>query len=461
MLGLVALHLAAPFLPFSVAPAQALASLLVLLAGFRLMGGAFQKASLAFLALGAALLAGSRQPASAWAKAASSMSNIVAIVALMQSFSMPIRLGEYDRALRAWLERRVAGRGALFVLVTFVTNLLTSFLNLGSVPILVALFEDAIRRREPRYERFFAAALSRGYVLTALWSPGAVNLYLVAQVTGLSWSAVFLPGFVLAIAGMAMSCLLESGRGGILGGKAPAGGAAAADREAGRPGAAEARELPDAEAGPVFPLLLVAAAFVLATLGLELLGIGSSSNRILLAGLLVCAGWTALLSGRPGLGPLLRGQWEEGLLKAGEVGPFFVALGLFSGGLEGSGLLGLAAPALQAAARGLGGGAVVLIGALIVGGSLVGLHPFVSIALFGKLLVHAGLPLPPLTLALGLSVGGAAAYMVSPFAGVIMTISRLLGTRPFDLAFRWNWRFGALFFAFGMAFAFAWGAAFG
>ncbi|MDP3177008.1 MAG: hypothetical protein Q8M76_03820, partial [Spirochaetaceae bacterium] len=60
-----------------------------------------------------------------------------------------------------------------------------------------------------------------------------------------------------------------------------------------------------------------------------------------------------------------------------------------------------------------------------------------------------------------LAVGGAASYMITPFAGVIMTISKLIGAKATDVAVRWNWRFSLAFFAVGMLFAFAWGAIFG
>lgn len=51
--------------------------------------------------------------------------------------------------------------------------------------------------------------------------------------------------------------------------------------------------------------------------------------------------------------------------------------------------------------------------------------------------------------------------MVTPFAGVIMTISRLIDTKAVDAALRWNWRFSVLFLAAGLLCAFGWGTLFG
>jgi len=143
------------------------------------------------------------------------------------------------------------------------------------------------------------------------------------------------------------------------------------------------------------------------------------------------------------------------------VGPFFVAIGVFSQGLQRSGILDYQGPAIRTAIGALGPVSIVLAAALIVALSIVGLHPFITIVLFGTLLSEAGLSVPPLTIALALSVGGAAAYMISPFAGVIMTLARLLDVKPSDLAIRWNWRYSLSFMTLGLIFSFAWGKLFG
>jgi len=456
---LVAIHLFGGLLPWDSGLPLFGAALLVLLSGFSSMGRGFRVATGAFLALslGLAILGpGARGAGLAdWMAAFTSMTNIVAIVAVMQVFSVPIRAGDYDREVREWMGRRLGSEGALFVFTTFVTHLLTSFLNLGSVPVLVSLFGEALRRRVSDFRRFMAATALRGYVLAALWSPGAVNLYLVVHSTGLSWSAVFVPGLLLALLGMGLSPLFELCTGGLgrRGGRI--------ENEAPLP-ASDPRGGLHASTNRFWHILVAALAFVAAVYLLERLDIGSPSTRMIQAGALLATLWILLLSGRKRrLVEELSSYWRQGLFKAGEVGPFFVALGLFVGALELSGLMGATEPFLREGARALGWGSVPLLGLLIILGSLVGLHPFVTIVLFGKVLMGADLPLPPLTLALGLSVGGAAAYMVSPFSGVATTLSRLIGARTVDLALTWNWRFALLFFATGMAFAFAWGAAFG
>ncbi|MFZ3109801.1 MAG: hypothetical protein WA234_03820 [Rectinemataceae bacterium] len=334
-----------------------LAATAALVSGFPLMSKGFQKAAGVFLTLGIAMLAFSHQPWDRWVEAASSMTNIIAIVAVMQFFTVPIRVGGYDRAIKSWMDGRFRKKSSLFLFMTFTIHILTSFLNLGSLPVTVGLFEATLKARVPDWKRFFARAATRGYVLAALWSPGAVNLYLVVQASGLTWSKVFLPGFILACLGMGVSYLVE-----------------------------------------VF---------------------GTHRNEE------------------------LKAECRDIEVPVGADAPFGQA------------------PGLEAKA---GGGQILHVIAVaggIVAGSIVGLHPFITIVLFGKILSYIALPIPPITVALALAVGGAAAYMVTPFAGVIMTISRLIDTKAVDVALRWNWRFSILFFAAGLVYAFGWGALFG
>ncbi|MDX9784101.1 MAG: hypothetical protein RBT72_05025 [Spirochaetia bacterium] len=416
-----------------------------LVGGFPLMGKGFRKAASIFLALGAAMLLFGRHPLDLWVKAATSMTNIIAIVAVMQSFAIPIKVGAYDEAIKSWMDGRLKGASSLFIFLTFTTHLLTSFLSMGSVPVTVSLFEPTLKTRIPDWKRFFARAATRGYVLSVLWSPGAVNLSLVAQATGLSWSQVFVPGFLLAFLGMGASSLAE-----FIGSRGKNSLQHKAEDRGDR-----------SRLGREVHVLGIVVLFITLVALLERLKIGVSSGRTVLAGLLLALAWILSQAKRPGMKTALKAHWREGLLKVGDIAPFFVAMGIFSTALEASGYLEAAASFLKTAADFLGPASVILIAGIIAAASLVGLHPFITIVLFGKVLSYVSLPIPPITIALGLSVGGAAAYMITPFAGMIMIMSRLIGVKAVDIALRWNWRFSLAFLAGGLAYAFAWGALFG
>ncbi len=480
---LAAAHLAALAAPGAKDVLQvlmALASLAVLVPGLFLMGKGFRKATFVFLAAGAAILALTGQPFDAWVKAVNSMTNTVAIMVTLQLFTIPVAAGRYDEAIKSWAARVLKGRTSLYVFATLITHLLASFLMLGSIPVSMALLGPAIRSRVDRWQRYMAGAVTRGYVLAALWAPGAINMYLVVQATGLSWSSLLLPGFLMAAGGMAISVLLETRRGGLIGPgtegdyrargfSGPGDGSSAAPTMSRAEGDAAMRHT-----------VLVAAAIVVFVYGLEKLKVGVGYTRIMLAGGGVSLVWIGALlvkdamtrryatgagRGDSGLKSRMREAagncWTDGMMKISDMGPFFVAMGIFSEALDRSGALDAMVPAFGTAFSALGIFSAAVLPLVIIGLALVGLHPFITIVMLGQILVRAGLPLTTLTIALSLSSGGGAAYMVSPLSGIIMSVARYTSSTAVDVALRWNWRFVAAFCVFAILFSLGWGTVFG
>ena len=459
---LALLHLARIILPGGFNTLMGMASLLVLATGLGLMGPGFRKATILFSAAGVALLAFTRQPLQAWLSAFNSMTNTVAIMVAMQVLTIPVAMGHCDEVLKSWAAKRFKSNTALFAFSTLITHVLTSFLMLGALPLSTTLLGSTIRERTENPGRFISVVISRGYVLAALWAPGAINLYLVVQATGVPWSSLLAPGMLLAAMGLGLSVLMETAPGGILREKAvPRTGAVSAmglQAPSGQGPAALVPVKPDASG--LIQVLGAAVSIVAIVLVLESLKIGTAYTRIMLSGIIVASVWTLLLHDGAGFRKASGEYWDEGILKVRDMGPFFVAMGIFSGALDSSGLLDLARPSIQVAVAWIGPASVAILPLIIIGLAIVGLHPFITIVLFGKVLSGAGIPLPALSIALSLAVGGSASYMISPFAGIIMSLSRYTGAKASEIAVRWNWKFSLAFFVLGIGFSLGWGALF-
>lgn len=415
------------------------------------MGRAFRTATLVFLILGTALLAATRQNAIVWFSATGNMTNTVAIMVAMQLFTIPVTMGAYDELIRRWAEKRFSSGRTLFLFSTLVTHIMTSFLMLGAVPLSISLLESTLRSRIKSFNRFLSVVVSRGYVLAALWAPGAINLYLVVQAVGVPWSSILLPGMVLAFLSLGIAFGVETLPGGIL---IEAGGPFFG---AGTENSFSENPKPKVTGPKVFHVPLAATTVAIGVLIMEKFNFAAGYTRIMLSGCIVAVVWTAFLLRQKGLRRSVETYWSVELLKVKDMGPFFVAMGLFSVALEASGTLHLVQPFLNSAVSALGSWAVLVFPFTIVILSLFGLHPFITIVLFGKILANAALPLPPLTVALSIATGGAAAYMISPFAGVIMSIAGFTGAKASDIALRWNGKFGIFFLFFGILFSFLWG----
>jgi len=442
---LVCLHLIKPFVNVDLTMVIGISAAIVLLSGLTLMGKSYKKATLTFFLSGVVMLFYFAEPLSGWLAALGNMTNIIAILVMMQIFSIPIQVGQYNNAIRHWLNRFLKSEEELFLFTTVATYIFTSFLMFGAIPVIVALMEQTLKGEVGEYERFMATATSRGYALASLWAPGAINLFLVVQATGVSWSAVFVPGIVLSFLGIAVSYLLEKERFVKL------------QTEQFKAVAKSDSDGEVKEEGKIIHIVLVVIGLILFTFVLDKMHIGNSSNRIILAGFIVGFSWLALFVHQPLLQTTVRDYWRNGVNKASDLAPFFIAMGIFSTALEESGILGVVQVEVQSWANWLGSISIVAIPLLVIGAAVLAIHPFITIVMFGKILTILNLPFSPITIALCLALGGSISYMVSPFAGVIMTIGKFVGAKASDVALTWNWRYSLIYFVIGISFAYLWG----
>ena len=424
------------------------AALVVLISGIALMGKGFKKVTVVFLAVGIALLLYFNQPLGVWISGVNYLTNVISILVIMQLFSIPIEVGKYSEAARYWLTKSFNREAGLFLFATSLTHVFASFLLFGTIPVMVSLLGQTLKSSVTNYERFMAAAVARGYSLVVLWAPGAINLLLVVQATGVSWVELFIPGLILSIIGIFTSWLMEAKL--VLSTNPIPANLEVAQTENNATACRKACHI-----------ILVVISLVVITVGLGKINIGTGSSRIMLAGLVVVFVWLAAFIKRPEFKGTLQNYWRSGLLKAGDLAPLFIAMGLLSTAVEKSGLLIIIQPGLQSIANSLGVFSMAILPLLMILCAIAGIHPFISIVLCGRILTALNLPIAPVTLGLCLGLGGSISYIASPFAGIVLTLAKFINCRTVDIALRWNLTFGIVFFIEGIIFAYLWGCTFG
>ncbi|MBP1764601.1 MAG: putative rane protein [Firmicutes bacterium] len=414
------------------------------------MGKGFKKITMVFLGLGVGLLLFFHQPFPVWMTAVTSMTSLISILAIMQLYSIPIQLGNYHMAVQHWLTKSFKQEKTLFLFTTFVSHILASILSFGVIPVMVTLLGDTLKGKISHYERFISAAITRGFGLVVLWAPGAINVMLVIQATGVKWSDILLPSMVFSVIGMATSYFLEA-RSYL---------AVTADLNLGS-GAEPQAEESSAVSKAVHVFAVVAGLLVFIIL-LEKNNFGySAANRIMFAGAIVVLFWILFFVKRPGFTATLRNYWQKDLLKTVDLAPLFISMGIFSTALQSTGALMLIQPYLQTGANAIGIAALAVIPVLLILCAVVGIHPFISIVMFGHILTSLQLPIPAISIALCLALGGTISYIVSPFAGMILMLSKFINCRAVDISISWNGVFSAILFVEGIVFAYCWGRYFG
>ena len=450
ILSLTALQFFMPLIPIDLTPAVFAAAFAVLFSSLPLMGKGFKKITIVFLFLGIGLLLFFQQPSSVWIAAVVSMTSLISILAIMQLYSIPIQLGNVHLAVRNWLTKSFTGENALFLFSTIVSHILASILSFGVIPVMVSLLGDTLKGRISQYERFISTAVTRGFGLVVLWAPGAINVMLVIQATGVKWSELLIPSMILSVIGIATSCCLEkkyhvSDKMNF------------AQEPVGKSQASAA--FVSKKAVLVMAVVLGLLIFILF---LEKINFGASpANRIMVAGAIVVLLWIGFFVKQPGFAKTIQNYWNKDLLKTVDLAPLFISMGIFSTALQKSGLLALLQPYLQAGANAVGIYAIAVIPVLLILCAIIGIHPFISIVMFGHILTSLQLPIPAISIALCLALGGSISYIVSPFAGMVLMLSKFLNCRTMDISISWNWVYSSLLFGEGILFAYFWGRYFG
>ena len=443
---LAILHLAASWMSIDLSVPAFLITTVVLVAGTVLMGKGFRKVTLLFLCMGCSLLLYFRQDFSVWIAATNSMANVISLLVVMQLFSIPIKAGNYQSMMHYWLMKSFQGEAGLFLFATILTNVFASFLSFGTIPVMFSLVGATCQNTVGNYKRFIATAIARGYALAVLWAPGAINLLLVAQATGVRWLELFIPGFLLSLLGIVTSYALES--------KVHF---SSQVNWSGQP--VECSTLTSTEArAKAGHIGLVVISLVLLTIILEQFDLAATTaSRIMWAGVVVVGVWSAFLVRQPDFSAAVSAYWQHGLLKTVDLAPLFVSMGIFSTAIQKSDLLTLIQPELQQLANITGDLALGCMPLLLIVCAVIGIHPFISIVMFGQVLMNLNLPVTTVAVALSLALGGSVAYILSPFAGIVLTLAKFLNCRPTDVALNWNWVYCLLFFLEGLAFIYLWG----
>lgn len=447
ILGLVLIQLLGLVLPIDLTILDALIALIVLVIGIKNLSRSFQIATLIFFVFGILLLSTRSLTFSSVANAISSMVNIVVLLVVMQLFLIPVSVGNYQAAVEEFMQRRVHGPKSTYTFVMLVTHLLSSILSMGTVQIVLSILGRSIKREVKDSDRFSATSVTRAFTLGTLWAPGAATIFLISTVTNVAWIKLFLPCLILGILGLVLAYFVER--------KQPY------MNQKPNESKNEAHVRTSNHASLISLVLAVIALLAISFVFMEI-KITSSMNSVTLAGLIIVLVWTVLLRNKKlqkrseykkSVKKAGLSYWHHGVASGAALAPFFVGIGTFTYGFQHSSVIAQLTSVLTPIFSQLGWLLVILIPLIVVAVSLIGIHPLASVALIGKVIMTMHITLSPLLIALSLNIGSVVAYMLSPFAGIVMVVATLLNVNPATVSIRWNWKFCITFLLLGLGLA--------
>jgi len=402
------------------------------------LGGYYKKPVYIFLVLAVVIAYLYKLPFDALVVGVNSMLPIVAIMTVLQIFTIPVKIGQYDQALKYYLQVKFKQQSSLHLFLLLATYLFSIILGFGSVPTIYAIFHESLISIVSDYKRFIFTAVSRGFALSTFWAPAAMSAMLALQVTGAPWFYVFLPAMGLTVLGVLTTIALE--------------------RKESLAGNLQKIDTPSDASGnfaasrkKVITLVVVAVALVVIIAVMEQCHILTNTTRILVAGLIVACIWGVCFINQTGISDAWWEYWRKNLTSISDMSALFMAMGIFSQMVDQAGVLNFLQAELASNAGLVGQYSLLLVPPLLVILSYTGIHPFISLLLIGKLLcATVFIPHREVLIALSMLLGGVISYSISPFAGTVLFLSRLLDCQPGEVALKWNGSFAAVFLLEGL-----------
>ena len=439
VVGLVLIQLLELVVPLNLTILDACFAIGVTILGISRLSRSFQIATLIFFVAGLGLLSTTNLTLSSIATAITSMVDIVVLLVVMQLFLIPVTVGKYQTAVEKFMQDHIHGPKQTYTFVMLVTHLLSSILSMGTVAIVLSILGDSIKRQVKNSARFSATAVTRAFTLGTLWAPGAATIFLISTVTKVSWTRLFIPCLILGLLGLVLAYIMEHHQAYMQ--ETPTTVHQDIQRKSG-------------VHASLLELVFAVATLLVLSFGLMENHVATSMMSVTLAGLLIVLVWTGLLRFKRGnqrstFNPILkkavRSYWHQGITSGASLAPFFVGIGTFTYGFQHSTVSPRLTATLTPIFTYLGWWLVLLIPIIVVLVSLIGIHPLASVALIGKVVMAMPISLSPLLIALSLNIGSVAAYMLSPFAGIVVIVATLLNVNPGTVSIRWNWKFCSAF----------------
>lgn len=381
--------------------------------------------SLGFVGSGSLLLWQAGLGPSEWLRAFGDMAYLLALFAALPVLAEPIRLGGYSHAIQALLQRRVSGLAGLNCLTTLMAYLCGSVVSLAAVPIMMACLQPVVERYPlDNRMRFMTGASISGYVLPLFWTPVSGVVGVVLHTLRLDWAALFPRLFALSAGCLLINWLIFH----LLEARKPAGATTA--QTCSDPPQAPRRGL----TGMLLGIGLLVAGFVLIEHRLRVGLVTVVTLAALPGAFLWCM---AIGEGRRfviegGRATLAR------IPRMADQFAVFLAAGFFAAAVRLSGSDDEVNRLFMQLSDAVGAQVLaLLIPAMTLAASFLGLHPLVAIALLADSLRPELLGLSSAQLALALIGGSVLTFMLGPFSGTLGLTQTISGVSAFRLC-AWN-----------------------
>ncbi len=400
----------------------------------------------AFLAIGASILAAYGMPWTSFVGGFGKMLNILSLFALIPLISIPIGLGRYAAEVQAMIGKHVRTSGLLYAITSFLSYILSSFLNLATLPMMYHMIRPSLDLYPIAHkERFISRAITHGYSMPILWTPVAPIVGIVVEMTGVQWSSILpivIPFSLLALVADWMMGLWIANRR-----KRSIGQMAAEEAAIARQQAADAMD-PASDKKKASHPGQIFAAILLFNLMIFVLERYTHFGFLLLVSLSVIPFaflWSVLLGKGREFVSIGRKALPEHLLKMQDQFFIFLSAGFMISAIQTTGASHMINTWIGGVENVIGTDMFLLIIPLIpLLLAFIGLHPAVALALTAESLKPAALGISADVMAIAMLTGAATAFLMGPYNATAGLMSSLAGVNSYRVS-NWNAPFTAIY----------------
>ncbi|MFB4165376.1 hypothetical protein ACE1TI_16590 [Alteribacillus sp. JSM 102045] len=113
---------------------------------------------------------------------------LIMIFYVLPFINSVIVVGRYDQKVNRLLKTKISHLGQLYQRTALVSFLLGSFLNIGTIPLVVSVLKRNLKEQSANLvSRFISSAMLRGYALCLVWTPMEILVAISIDITGVGY----------------------------------------------------------------------------------------------------------------------------------------------------------------------------------------------------------------------------------------------------------------------------------
>lgn len=376
---------------------------------------------LSLFAIGSIILLINQASLSQWTQAFTKNAGLVTLFVAIPLIRLPFFYEDYQNALKQLAQKHMSNVWSFCLLTSVSVHLLGAVISLGSIPLVYELFKENARLYKA--DKLFLAAILQGYMTTCFWSPALASMAVITETLHIPWLQIVPIGLMLTVVSLSITLFwiyLEI-----------------------RLHPARFQALTsDPETQVNWPHIITVVVLLITLIGAIVLFDLFTDWQLLIIIPIVSLLFpitSALIQGKVSLFKNgMNNYYKLSLFKINNEVVLFTAAGFLGKSLEISGFGKYIPQIIPPWLNNYPFISILFLMILMVIIALLGIHPVVTASALVGSVNPMVLGFPPFIFAITILCGWAISILISPFSGMSLVTSGLVGLPPWDISIKIN-----------------------